>query len=161
MLFLRDDGNVGIGGAGSASYQLRVHGTIAADNFQYVSSDKRLKTNIQPLNSALSMIMQLNAVRYQYNYKKDKYPNIKAEEETEMKRKTMEADAEITAPEGNQIGFVAQEVKEVLPEIVGTDEEGYHSVQYTALVPVLVKALQEQQAQIEALEARLKTLEDK
>jgi hypothetical protein len=52
---------------------------------------------------------------------------------------------------GNQIGFVAQEVEQVLPEVVSTDEEGYKFLDYTKLTAVLLEAIKEQNAQIQAL----------
>jgi len=77
----------------------------------------------------------------------------------------------------NQLGFIAQEVEAVFPEAVSVwemdeptgevDEDGkpitekvdYKTVGPGALIPVLVKAMQEQQAMITALEARLEALE--
>ena len=58
---------------------------------------------------------------------------------------------------GNNVGFIAQEVLEVLPEVVsggGKDEKGnevYYSIEYGSVVPVLVEAMKEQQQQIETL----------
>ena len=52
-----------------------------------------------------------------------------------------------------QLGFVAQEMEEVFPNMVDTDKEGIKSVKTTVLIPMLVKAMQEQQAQIEELKA--------
>ena len=59
--------------------------------------------------------------------------------------------------EGLQVGLIAQEVEEVLPEAVFTaaDELGTKSVAYANLIAVLIEAINEQQVQIEALEARL------
>jgi hypothetical protein len=70
--------------------------------------------------------------------------------------------------EGLHYGLIAQEVREVLPDIVSGDdgENGTLGMNYSELVPVLVKAVQEQQAEIDtqteriaALEARLSALE--
>ncbi len=54
-----------------------------------------------------------------------------------------------------QIGFIAQELEKVLPELVAKDAEGYLSINYIGLIPVLVEALKEQQTQIEALRTAL------
>jgi hypothetical protein len=54
-----------------------------------------------------------------------------------------------------QLGFVAQEMEEVFPNMVDTDKEGIKSVKTTVLIPMLVKAMQEQQAQIEELKAMI------
>mgnify|MGYP003306334350 CR=1 FL=1 len=53
------------------------------------------------------------------------------------------------------LGFLAQEVEDVLPELVSTDAEGTKSVNYVGVVPVLVEALKEERAARTALEARL------
>jgi len=107
-------------------------------------SDSRLKTNITPVKYGLSEIMKLKPVNY------------------EMKEKSGV----------ERIGFLAQEVKEVIPELViGTEgnlEKGETlSITYGEFAPVLTKAIQEQQAQIESLlkiieqlETRLKAVEE-
>jgi hypothetical protein len=52
---------------------------------------------------------------------------------------------------GQQIGFIAQEVEKVLPELVSTDSNCYKSVAYANVVPVAVEAIKAQQSQIDAL----------
>ena len=67
---------------------------------------------------------------------------------------------------GENIGFIAQEVKEILPEIVsggGKDEEGneiYYSIEYATLTPVLVEAIKEQQNAITLLNNENKGLNE-
>jgi Ca2+-binding EF-hand superfamily protein len=61
-------------------------------------------------------------------------------------------------PDGRQIGLIAQEVEEVIPELVNTTDNGYKSVDYAKLVSVLVEAVKEQQKQIEALEERISSI---
>ena len=61
----------------------------------------------------------------------------------------------------NSIGVIAQEVEEVLPEVVHTNEEGYKSVAYGNMVGLLIEAMKEQQSQIEALKAEIQNLKDK
>ncbi|MDR0232955.1 MAG: tail fiber domain-containing protein [Dysgonamonadaceae bacterium] len=113
-------------------------------------SDRRLKTNITPSKYGLSEIMKLQPVNYEL----------------------------ISKPGVERVGFIAQEVKQIIPEVVlGTEgdlEKGETlSVVYGEFAPVLTKAIQEQQTQIESLlnlvesqqkiieqlEARLKALE--
>jgi RNAse (barnase) inhibitor barstar len=48
-----------------------------------------------------------------------------------------------------QVGVIAQEVQEVLPEAVHTDDKGYLSVSYDKLVPVLIEAVKELQKKLE------------
>lgn len=57
------------------------------------------------------------------------------------------------------IGVIAQEVEEVVPELVSTNEEGYKSVAYANTVALLIEAVKEQQAQIEELKAKVAELE--
>jgi len=60
----------------------------------------------------------------------------------------------------DDIGFIAQEIETVIPEIVHTNENsGYKSLDYGAITAVLVKAMQEQQTLIEDLKSRIETLE--
>ena len=55
-------------------------------------------------------------------------------------------------------GFSAQEVKEVFPDLVTEDDNGYLSVDYIGLIPVLVEALKEQQTEIVALKRHVAAL---
>ena len=104
-------------------------------------SDERAKTNIRPLGSATSTIMRLNPVTYQFiNRSYDQYTKS------------------VPGADGTETGFLAQEVARVLPNAVAIDEEDNYLVNYTSIIPVLVKAVQEQQAQIEALKAEIETL---
>jgi hypothetical protein len=62
----------------------------------------------------------------------------------------------------NQFGFMAQELKEVVPEAVKLDENtGTYSVNYIMLIPILVEALKEQQLKIEQLDAKILELQNK
>jgi hypothetical protein len=106
-------------------------------------SDVRQKENIRSINDALDIVLQLEGVRY--DYKKDyayndslvKDENLKAKLETQRK---------------NKIGFIAQEVYNVLPEVVIYDDStDVYGIDYSKVVPVLVNAIKEQQAQIDSL----------
>jgi hypothetical protein len=59
----------------------------------------------------------------------------------------------------HQLGFIAQDIGVIIPESVHFD--GYMGVDYQSIIPILTKAIQEQQAQIEALKQRLLILENK
>lgn len=56
------------------------------------------------------------------------------------------------------MGFIAQDVEEVLPEIVETDSEGYKSINYTEIIPVMVEALKKQQQMIDKLQKSIDSL---
>jgi hypothetical protein len=106
-------------------------------------SDARLKENIKPLENNLNRILLLRGVSY--NMKKEFY-NIS---DQEMLSKAMNE---------NKIdfGFLAQEIKEVFPEVVSLDSTtNYYSVNYVKLIPVLIEAVKEQQAQIEELKKQI------
>ena len=104
----------------------------------WTSSDKRFKDNILTLDNALEKVMALRGTSYAFRTEEFKDMNFDA---------------------GNQIGFIAQEMKNVLPELVKEDENGYHAVNYQGVVPVLVEAMKEQQVQIEEKEAAIQNLE--
>ena len=64
-----------------------------------------------------------------------------------------------TDVEGRHTGVIAQEVEEVLPEVVSEGEDGMKSVAYGNMVGLLVEAIKDQQKQIDELTARINTLE--
>jgi len=109
-----------------------------------VASSQRYKQNIIPTLYGLSAIMQLRPVQYQYNFDK---------------------------LEQTHVGLIAEEVNKVIPEIVvKQDEKGEETkdlngktmgVNYSELVPVLIKAVQEQQQQIETQQQQIKQLQQK
>tara|TARA_R110002073_G_scaffold279026_1_gene442922 strand:- start:175337 stop:177406 length:2070 start_codon:yes stop_codon:yes gene_type:complete len=92
------------------------------------SSDKRLKKNIEGLNYGLNTVLKLNPVSY--NWKR--YPN-----------------------QQKSLGLIAQEVQLLINEIVsvGEDKDKTLSLSYIELIPVLIKAIQEQQTVIENLKS--------
>ena len=53
--------------------------------------------------------------------------------------------------EKTRLGFIAQDLKAIFPELVDEDKDGYMSVDYVGLIPVLVESVKEQQAQIDEL----------
>ncbi len=60
--------------------------------------------------------------------------------------------------EGTQVGFIAQEVERVIPEVVRTDTEGHKSVAYANVTALLIEAVKAQQAEIEKLRAQFESL---
>lgn len=59
----------------------------------------------------------------------------------------------------HRIGFVAQEVESLYPEAISTDPEGQKGIAYSALIPILIKAMQEQHQKISELQQRIEILE--
>jgi hypothetical protein len=56
---------------------------------------------------------------------------------------------------GHDVGVIAQEIEEVLPEIVTTRESGYKAVKYEKIVPLLIEAVKELKAEVDSLRSRL------
>ena len=96
----------------------------------YNYSDALAKTNIKPLNTGCDIISKLKPVTY--NFKND-----------------------ISTNANQEIGLLAQDVEKVLPNLVFTDNEGKKLVDYISLIPILIKAIDEQQKEINELKSRL------
>ena len=137
---------------GSSTFIFDVKGDGRVDGM-FQSSDSRYKTNVKNLKSSLEKIAKLRPVTY--NFKPEDLSEyyalvpdsvkISSEEELrnyfglgkgrDVKRK--------------RIGFIAQEIQGIFPDLVHKDEEGMLSVDYISLIPVLAGAVQEQQQIIE------------
>jgi hypothetical protein len=92
------------------------------------SSDKNLKTNITPIENALDKVLSLEGVEFDF---------ISGVNCGYLKK--------------HQIGLIAQDVKKVIPEVVGKNNDGTLGVSYQHLVAVLIEAIKEQQKEIEEL----------
>ena len=103
------------------------------DVVAFASSDKRLKENIKPLDNALDKINKINGV--EFDWKKL----------TEKEKETIHGNT------GHDVGVIAQEIEEVLPEVVTTRDSGYKAVKYEKIVPLLIEAIKELKQEIEDL----------
>jgi Chaperone of endosialidase len=123
-------GMVGIDTTGP-SYTLHVNGSVAGTSAYNNLSDIRLKTNIKPIDYGLDAVMKLNPIGFNW-----------IDEDQAWKKQ-------------RQIGLVAQDVEPIIPEVVTTANDAMHtkSIAYGSLVPVLIKAMQQQQAEIITLQA--------
>jgi hypothetical protein len=110
--------------AGYFNGNVGVSGCLSASNLS-CPSDARLKRDITPLSYGLPEVLRLRPVTWQWK------------------------DATKTEP---NLGLVAQDVEPVLPELIlhNADNKGALGLNYMGLIPVLIKGMQEQQAQIEA-----------
>jgi len=124
---IKGNGNVGIGTSAPAQ-KLQVAGSICATGTIGSCSDIRYKQNFSPIAHSLSSLLTLNG--FYYFWKKDEYPDMQFTDE-------------------RQLGFSAQDVEKLFPEVVTTDASGYKSVDYGRLTPILVEAIKEQQQQID------------
>ncbi|MDB4678310.1 tail fiber domain-containing protein [bacterium] len=122
-------GNVGIG-ITNPTYKLHVNGKIRTNGINE-TSDGRLKKDVKKILNASELVKALDGVTYYW--RTDEFPD-------------MDLDNRL------QYGLIAQELEKVIPELVNTDSEGWKSVEYTHLVPILLEALKEQLGTIETLQ---------
>ena len=112
------------------------HSVFIVDEKRFDSftySDENFKINVKPMDNALNKIKGLQGVTY--NWKNDG---------------------------ANEIGFIAQDVEKIIPEVVRTTgEEGGYAMDYSRMTALLVEGIKEQQAQIETLRAELAKKSDK
>jgi len=137
---INNQGNVGIGTT-SPEYTLDVDGDIHYTGNIYDVSDIRLKENIKPIENAMEKVSAINGIYFTYIGQSD---------------------------QEQEVGVIAQDVEIVLPEAVAEDNEGYKSVDYSKLTPLLIESVKELKALNEALvikntilEARLSALEER
>ena len=137
-LSLLDNGNVGIG-ENNPAHTLDVNGDGNFTGELTAASDLRLKHHIKTLENASHILNKLNPVSYEFKY--EAYPDL-------------------SLSQGVRLGLIAQEVEDVLPNLVSeksqvTEEDGtisqYKSVNYIDLIPILIKSHQEQSALIAQL----------
>jgi len=128
-------GAVTIGGVTSTAYQFYVVNTngmagyVKSDDGSWANtSDARAKKNISTITNSLNAVMAMNPVYYD---------NI---------------GVPTSSVTGTQIGFIAQEMEQILPQVVDTNPiTGMKAISYAKLTPILAAAIKEQQAQINAL----------
>ena len=92
----------------------------------YTYSDKRLKSKIKPIKNALQIVQSLNGVSFTFNSTKDK-----------------------------SYGLIAQDVEEIIPEVIHTNPDGIKTIVYDSLIAFLIEGLKDQQKQIDELKAKL------
>jgi hypothetical protein len=149
QLVIQGGGNVGIGTT-SPAYQLQLSTNSAAkptSSAWTVVSDERVKTNIRPYETGLQELLQIEPKVFDYNGKAGFDAKIK-----------------------NNIGIIAQEVKDIIPETVKTyeaklnenDEENTELYNFDghALTFALINSVKELSAKIESLETKIQTLEN-
>ena len=115
-------------------------------------SDERVKTNITALGDGLEIVKQLRPVTFKYNDNSEDHEG----------NKRLGADSDVI-----NYGFIAQEVEKVAPQYVKTgigyinneEVDDFRSMSATRMIPMLVKAIQEQQTIIDDLKSRIETLE--
>ena len=145
-LLMKESGNIGMGVAPTnMTYKLNVGGDINAYGGvvraagTQLTSDLRLKNNILPLNNSMNVLNLLRPVSYdkKYNLLDSVYHK-------------------------QEFGFIAQEVQKVLPQLVteGKDKDKLLSMDYISIIPLLTKAMQEQDAIIKDAQKENKQLKE-
>lgn len=152
-----------------------------------ITSDARLKENIKSLQNPLRALSQVSGVSYTYslseiqkNRKQDEsvfdrsatidinrsdlssqISSDKTDSQKAIKNKQIQSKIDQKeAEEANRtrIGFLAQDIKKVLPELVQTDENGIMSIDYIGFIPLIVESMKEMQQTIDDLKAEIKSL---
>jgi hypothetical protein len=133
---ISENGYVGMGSIPTSSYRLNVSGTVGATGYVN-TSDLRLKTNISSLSNAMKTLNLLIPISY------DKKISLTD-----------------SVYEKHEFGFIAQEVQKVLPQLVteGKDKDKLLSMDYISIIPLLTKAMQEQDALIKNAQKENATL---
>ena len=132
---IQGNGNVGIKTTAPAQ-RLHVIGNILASG-TITSSDKRYKEGIQDLKNSTDLLSSIRPVAY--NFRTEEFPQGQFDDKLHY-------------------GIIAQELETVLPNLVYTDLEGYKGINYTELIPLLIKSNQEQQALIETQQKQINQL---
>ena len=123
-------GGLGVGFA-PTNGEIKCSGDITA----FASSDSRLKTNIKPITQAIDKVKQISGYTFEWLEKEG-----------------------VHSQTGEDVGVLAQEVNEVLPEVVTTRDNGYMAVKYEKITPLLIECIKEQQQQIELLKEQVELL---
>lgn len=131
-------GGATINGGALINDSLSVTGNIYAsqDVIAFSSSDARLKNNQTLITGSLQKILTLDPVEFNWSDTQDVYS-------------------------GRDIGLLAQQVKDIAPEIVTERSDGYLAMKYEKMVPLLVGAIQDQQKIINEMRAEIDELKSK
>jgi len=125
------DDNVSISGSLSVNGTTAINGalTVTGDITAFFTSDQRLKKNIIAIENPLIKVLSISGNNYTWS--------------------------ENSGKEGQDVGVIAQEVLEILPEAVTTRDNGYLAVDYHKLVPLLIEAIKELSQKVSDLEDKL------
>ena len=123
-------GGVGVGTAG-ATNEVRATGEVTA----FYSSDARLKENVTPITNALEKLSQIRGVEFDWT---QSHIDSRGGEDGYFVRR-------------HDVGVIAQEVEAVLPEVVADREDGFKAVKYEKMIPLLIEAIKELQAEVAEL----------
>ena len=142
--------NLNIKGAlsvGTSDPGFGLNGDIRAKNniTAYFSSDRRLKENIKVIETPLNKITSINGVTFDWT---NEFIEKNGGEDNYFMRK-------------NDVGVIAQEVLQIMPEVVAERTDGYLAVKYERLIPLLIEAIKSLHDKVEKLENKLEDLKNK
>ena len=138
LFYIRDNGNTGIGNIGDTNFKLNVSGSIKCIGINTMS-DQRFKENITALNPSLENLRKIKLYEYKFKQGLDQLP--KNEEEVNLDKSI--GAHNLGLDNKKHFGVMAQELEKIYPELVMEDENGYKTVNYIELIPVLIKSFQE------------------
>jgi hypothetical protein len=128
---------------GGPNINLRYDGVIIASNniIAFGSpSDRRLKDNVKPLENSLEKVMKMRGVEFDWREGTDEY------ETTNLR---------------HDIGFIAQEVEDIVPDLVRADENGYLALRDRGIPALLLEAIKELKMELDETKKELKELKEK
>jgi hypothetical protein len=128
-----DTDRVAINGSNTGGKTFYVNGTAGGSSGWGTKADVNSKSSIESIEGALDKVKKLQGVSFIW------------EDNKEL---------------GRQLGLNGQDVKQVLPEVVGNEDSGF-AIEYGSLTPVLIEAIKEQQKQIDELRKANKELNEK
>jgi hypothetical protein len=145
----------GLGGGGLGGGGLGGGGGFGGGGGGFGSfSDARLKTDVQPLEYGLETVKQLRPVRFHWT---DQPLEVSVRHLDGFNEPRVVNPRE-TLGSQEEVGLIAQEVQQLVPEIVTDDATGLKKVSYDKLVPVLIKAVQQLSEENEQLKSDLREL---
>ena len=132
---------VGTSSSSPALGEIRATNNVTA----YYSSDSRLKENVKNIINPLEKIGSINGVTFDWT---DKYIEEHGGEDGTFIRK-------------NDVGVIAQEIQNVIPEIVTQRQDGYLAVKYDRITPLLIEAIKSLNEKVKKLENTIEDLKNK
>ena len=136
---------IGYDATGNGSNTVTIGNSSITDNYfkgnikatgdvvAFYSSDKNLKDNIEPITNSIDKIKKIGGYEFDWNDKQSTY-------------------------EGHDIGVIAQEIEEILPELVITRDNGYKAVKYEKITALLIEGIKEQQSKIDEQQKQIDEL---
>ena len=118
--------------AGNAQFLSNISGSqieASGDVIAFGSSDERLKDNITPISEPLYKLSKVGGYTFDWNDKQDTY-------------------------KGHDVGVIAQEIEEVLPQVVTTRGNGYKAVKYEKIVPLLIESVKELKREVDEIKQK-------